>query len=267
VSFHYIYIQILAFTLMKTCLQILLAMLLAAPMGWSQKKAPQKNLENEEEEYSSITTYGVTTNTNSGLLGGFMFRHSTLLSKPLFGKSQYRYLGLEVVNVRHPKELSQSSNTGARFTPGKQNYLFVVRPQYGREVVLSNRSEDEGISINGILAVGASLGILKPYYIQYQVRPGVVRTEAYDPVKHTDAGNILGSGSLLQGFGSASIVPGVNAKMAFSFELSAFRNSITGVEVGFLAEMFAKTPVIIPSADNQNLFSAGYVTLFFGNKK
>lgn len=252
---------------MKTCLHILLAMILTAPLGWGQKKDPKKNLEEEEEEFSSITTYGITTNTNSGLLGGFMFRHSTLLNKPLFGKSQYRYLGLEIVNVRHPKELAQSSNTGARFTLGKQNYLFVVRPQYGREVILSNRSEDEGISINGILAIGASIGILKPYYIQYQVRPGVVRTEAYDPVKHTDAGNILGGGSLLQGFGSASIVPGINAKMAFSFELSSFRNSVTGVEVGFLTELFGRTPIIIPSAENQSLFTAGYVTLFFGNKK
>ena len=235
--------------------------------AWSQQRRSKTNLEEEQEEYSTITTYGITTNTNSGLLGGFVFRHSTRLENELFGRPQYRYLGLELVNVRHPKELSQSSNTGSRFTPGKQNYLFALRPQYGREIILSNRNNDEGISINGIVAVGASLGILKPYYIQYQVRPGVVRTEAYDPVKHTDLGNILGSGNILQGLGNSKIIPGVNAKIAFSFELSAFRSNLTGLEVGFLTELFSKAPIIIPFAENRSLFTSGYVTLFFGNKK
>lgn len=252
---------------MKSFSTIAFALLLVTQAAWSQQRRSKTNLEEEEEDYATITTYGITTNTNSGLLGGLVFRHSSRLENELFGRRQYRYLGLELVNVRHPKELSQSSNTGSRFTPGKQNYLFVLRPQYGREIILSNRNNDEGISINGILAVGASLGILKPYYIQYQVRPGVVRTEAYDPVKHTDLGNILGAGNLLQGLGNSKIIPGVNAKIAFSFELSAFRSNLTGLEVGFLTELFAKSPVIIPFAENRSLFTSGYVTLFFGNKK
>jgi hypothetical protein len=252
---------------MKSFSIIAFALLLVSQAAWSQQRRPKTNLEEEGEDYATITTYGITTNTNSGLLGGLVFRHSSRLENELFGRRQYRYLGLELVNVRHPKELSQSSNTGSRFTPGKQNYLFTLRPQYGREIILSNRNNDEGISINGIFAVGASLGILKPYYIQYQVRPGVVRTEAYDPVKHTDLGNILGSGNLLQGLGNSKIIPGVNAKIAFSFELSAFRSNLTGLEVGFLTELFSKAPVIIPFAENRSLFTSGYVTLFFGNKK
>lgn len=252
---------------MKSFANIAFALLLFVQAAWSQQRRSKTNLEEEQEEYSTITTYGITTNTNSGLLGGFVFRHSTRLENELFGRPQYRYLGLELVNVRHPKELSQSSNTGSRFTPGKQNYLFALRPQYGREIILSNRNNDEGISINGIVAVGASLGILKPYYIQYQVRPGIVRTEAYDPIKHTDLGNILGSGNILQGLGNSKIIPGVNAKIAFSFELSAFRSNLTGLEVGFLSELFSKAPIIIPFAENRSLFTSGYVTLFFGNKK
>lgn len=252
---------------MKSFANIAFALLLFIQAAWSQQRRSKTNLEEEQGEYSTITTYGITTNTNSGLLGGFVFRHSTRLENELFGRPQYRYLGLELVNVRHPKELSQSSNTGSRFTPGKQNYLFALRPQYGREIILSNRNNDEGISINGIVAVGASLGILKPYYIQYQVRPGIVRTEAYDPIKHTDLGNILGSGNILQGLGNSKIIPGVNAKIAFSFELSAFRSNLTGLEVGFLSELFSKAPIIIPFAENRSLFTSGYVTLFFGNKK
>ncbi len=131
---------------MKSISTIAFALLLLVQAAWSQQRRTKTNLEEEEEDYATITTYGITTNTNSGLLGGLVFRHSTRLENELFGRRQYRYLGLELVNVRHPKELSQSSNTGSRFTPGKQNYLFVLRPQYGREIILSNRNNDEGTS-------------------------------------------------------------------------------------------------------------------------
>jgi hypothetical protein len=220
----------------------------------------------ESIDYSSVLTFGATTNTNAGLLGGFVVRKANRLESTLFGKTQFRYLALEVVNVRHPKEVPTPSGTGERFTPGKQNYLFVLRPQYGREIVLSSRNGDEGIAINGILAAGLSLGIVKPYYVRYQVRPGVVKTEPYNPATQS-LESILGKGGFLQGLDQAQIVPGINFKAALSFELSAFRNNLTGIEVGFLAEILSKKVVIMPFADNKNTFTSAYVTIYFGSKK
>ncbi len=236
-------------------------------MAAGRAKAQTPNQDADEERYNSVTTYGITTNTNSGILGGFVFRQSKVLPNLFKGKRQFRYLAVEVVNVKHPKEVqSQTQFTGARFIFGKQNYFFVIRPQYGREIALFTRTADEGIAINGILAAGPSLGLLKPYYVQVQSRPGQVRTEQYDPAKH-DQSVIIGAGSFFQGFEKSKINLGANIKAAVSFELSAFRNNMTGLEIGFLAEAFTKEAVIMPFATNRSVFTSGYLTLYFGNKK
>ena len=117
---------------------LLSSCLLLTGSAWAQ------NTDSEDDAYRTVTSFGVTTNTNSGILGGFSFRQSKLLAGTLLGMPQYRYLSVEVVNVKHPKELqSANSYAGSRFIDGKENYLLVVRPQYGREVRLFQRSTDE----------------------------------------------------------------------------------------------------------------------------
>lgn len=229
--------------------------------------AQRRSVKNEdaEETYKSFTSVGITTNTNSGILGGAVFRQSSAIGSKMFGKNAYRYLALELVNVKHPKELStQDFVTGARLVYGKQNYLFVLRPEYGREIALFSRQDDEGISISGILAAGPSLGFEKPYMVQYQGSDGRVTTQPFDPNR---AGDIIGAGSFFQGFGKSKVVPGLHIKTAMSFELSAFRDNVTGVEVGFIAEAFSRKITIMADAQNKAFFTSGYLTLYFGSKK
>jgi len=226
--------------------------------------------DDNEDVYKSFTSVGLTTNTNSGILGGAVFRKSNAISGTLFGKNQYRYLAVELVNVRHPKELAQSFNTGARFVFGKANYFFVLRPEYGREITLFNRHEDEGISISAIVAAGPSIGFEKPYMIQKQVGNGRVETVPFkltdDPGKDPYE-NFVGVGSFFSGFGQSKVVPGLHIKTALSFELSAFRENVTGVEVGFLAEGFTRKIDIMAYAQNKSFYTSGYITLYFGSKK
>ncbi|QRR02140.1 hypothetical protein [Dyadobacter sandarakinus] len=235
---------------------------------YAQRRA--KN-EEKEESYKTFTSVGITTNTNSGILGGAVFRQSSAISSKLFGKNQYRYLALELVNVKHPKELSQQDfMTGARLVWGKQNYLFVLRPEYGRELNLFSRQDDEGIAVSAIVAAGPSIGIEKPYMVQYQTSDGRVATVPFDPVKHTGGSQsegVIGAGSFFQGFGKSKIVPGIHIKTAMSFELSAFRDNVTGVEIGFLAEAFTRKTQIMAFAENRSVFTSGFLTLYFGSKK
>lgn len=237
-----------------------------------------QSVDNEDEEYTTITTFGVTSNTNSSLIGGFSFRQSKLLSGTFRGMPQYRYISVELVNVKHPKEIQQSiSSFGARFIDGKENYLFVLRPQYGREVKLFQRSSDEGISVSGIVAGGPSLGIIKPYYLEVSFSNSTRQVPASQVNGFTTpAGEaVTGKGNFFQGIGESKLTVGLNVKAALSFELSAFRTNTTGIEVGFLAEAFPNKIVIIPNSipggnrtdGNRNFFTSGYITLFFGSKK
>ncbi|CCH51312.1 hypothetical protein BN8_00230 [Fibrisoma limi BUZ 3] len=249
---------------------------LSVALGWCLLVAggvSAQNLDSEEDNYQTITTYGVTTNTNSGILGGFSFRQAKLLPTQLFGMKQYRYLSVELVNVKHPKEF-QSNNgiTGSRYIDGKQNYLFVLRPQYGREVKLFERGPDEGIAVSGIVAAGPSLGIIKPYYVQIQ-EGNQTRTVPYSTLA-TIGATPVGSGGLFQGIGQSKLTVGINVKTALSFELSTFRSNTTGIEIGFLAELFPQKIIIMPGNNpanpeegNRSFFTSGYVTLYFGSKK
>ena len=83
-------------------------------------------------EYNQEYIWGVSKNSNSGLIGGVAGKYSRQISE-----GKFQSFGLEIVNVKNPKELRRSSNTtGNSYLFGKTNYLFSVRPQYGREWVV-----------------------------------------------------------------------------------------------------------------------------------
>jgi len=249
--------------------KLLLSVVILAVLSTQTYAQRRAKVEDAEETYKSFTSVGITTNTNSGILGGVVFRKSNAISSKMFGKNQYRYLAIELVNVKHPKELSQQDFvTGARFVYGKRNYLFALRPEYGREITLFNRHEDEGISISGIVAVGPSFGLEKPYMVQFQDKDGRVVTRSLKMEPNTDPyDGAIGAGSFFSGFGQMKIVPGLHLKTALSFELSAFRENVTGVEIGFIAEAYSREIQLMTIAQNRSFYSSGYITLYFGSKK
>ncbi|QMW00455.1 hypothetical protein [Spirosoma foliorum] len=237
-----------------------------------------QNVDSEEDSYHTITTFGLTTNTNSGIIGGFAFRQSRLLSNKLYGMPQYSYLSVELVNVKHPKEIQSSVNSiSSRYISGKENYLFVLRPSYGREVKLFQRNSDEGIAVSGILAGGPSLGIIKPYYLEvsYGNSSRTVPASQVNGYMTPTGETVVGAGGFFQGLDQSKLTVGLNVKAALSFELSSFRANTTGIEIGFLAEVFPNKVVIIPNQSatgnredgNRNFFTSAYLTLFFGGKK
>ena len=73
---------------------------------FAQRRA---KIEEDDDSYKTFTSAGLTTNTNSGILGGVVFRQSSAISSKLWGKNQYRYIAVELVNVKHPKELAEQN--------------------------------------------------------------------------------------------------------------------------------------------------------------
>ncbi|MEA5137935.1 hypothetical protein [Arcicella rigui] len=236
----------------------------AATKTTKPTKAKEKEVV-DENNYHSILSFGITTNTNSGLLGGFAAKKEIVINS---GSSlhQLHYFGLELVNVNHPKQSSVNvGGNGSSYTYGKQNYLFAIRPQYGREFNLFHRSSDGGVSVSGIIAGGPTIGLEKPYYLQIYYGRGIFRDEVYDPNKH-NVTNIAGTGGFFEGLGNSKIVPGANIKAALNFELDAFRQSNISLEIGFLAEIYQRNINIMSFAENQKVFTSGYLTLYFGGK-
>lgn len=242
---------------MKKNIYCFLLICLLPAITWAQDS------EDEDEGYQTEFLYGVNFNTNGGLFGGIVFRYSTVIDDKM-----KQTFGLEIVNVKHPKEIrTQSSANGSNFVFGKSNYLFVIRPQYGRELLLFRRAPEEGVRISFIAAAGPSLGIIKPYYVLVQPNSADPYIAQYSPADPNQSQQTIIGATKLTRFDGTQLGVGFNVKAGLSFEIGGFRTSATGFEVGGMFEAFTKKIIIIPLAENRSTFASVYLNIFFKSKR
>ncbi len=214
-------------------------------------------------EYQSEFIWGINKNTSGGLIGGIVFKKARKLNDRVL-----ETFGLELMNVKHPQEVRRSSSTtGNYFIYGKANYLYAIRLQYGRDIILFKKAPQQGAEIKGIFAVGPSIGVVAPYYVEYYPNNNdmvSVRTP-WNP--SIGIGDIGGTGRVFEGIGESKIVPGLNVKAAVNFELGTIKSQVTGFEAGFLMDVYSKKIDLMPTAKNYSLFPTLFLTLFYGNRK
>ncbi len=218
-------------------------------------------------DYTSEFTWGINKNTSGGLIGGFVFKKARKINDNLLES-----FGLEIMNVKHPQEVRRNAEaTGNPFIYGKSNYLYALRLQYGRDLILFKKAPQQGVEIKLITAIGPSIGIVAPYYIERKLTPDnfyVTVNEQYDPNNpYHSFENILGTGNLFQGLGSSKIELGINAKVGFNFEMGTLRSQVTGFEVGFLLDSYMHKIILMPTTYNMAVFPTLYFTLFYGSRK
>lgn len=213
-------------------------------------------------EYDREYLMGVNKNTNGGMIGGVALKVGTRLDD-----SQFAFFGLELANVKHPKEVRYSTVTGNNYIFGKSNYLYAIRPHYGREVILFKKAPNQGVQVSALAAVGPSIGLVAPYFIEYALNRVETVVEQYDPAVHQSRFNILGTGRLLEGVGQSELALGGMAKAALYFEFGVFKSNATGLEVGYQVEGFQKKIPLILREQNRQFFQSAYFTLFFGFRK
>lgn len=213
-------------------------------------------------DYQSEFTWGINKNTSGGLIGGFVFKKARKLNDRVLES-----YGLEIMNVKHPQERRVNSTSGNFFIFGKSNYLYALRLQYGRDIILFKKAPQQGVEIKSVFAIGPSIGVVAPYFVETGTsindqRP--VRRQ-YDP--SIDATTITGTGRLFEGLGKSQITPGINMKVAMNFELGTIKSQVTGFEAGFLMDTYIKKIELVPIAKNYALFPTLFITIFYGSRK
>lgn len=214
-------------------------------------------------EYSSEFTWGINKNTAGGWIGGFAFKYAYKLNDRMM-----QSYGLELMNVKHPKEY-RHNNSGSYFLYGKTNYLYAVRLQYGRELILFKKDEEQGVEIKAVGAAGPSIGVVAPYYVNLAQGSNnffYTKSVRHDPIDQPFE-SIFGPGKLFQGLGEASIVPGINIKAALSFEMGSLKSHVTGFEMGFLLDAYIRQIELMAQANNKGIFPTAFITLYYGSRK
>lgn len=217
-------------------------------------------------DYNSEFTWGINKNTAGGLIGGLNFKKGRKLNEKVV-----ETFGLEIVSVKHPQEVRRSSNsTGNFFVYGKSNFLYAFRFQYGRDFILFKKAPQQGVEIKLVTAVGPTIGVVAPYYIERSVDNSLFNTvhEQYDPNNPNHSfGNIMGTGNLFEGLFKSEIQPGANAKIGFNFEMGTIKSQVAGFEAGFLLDAYLKKVIIMPSTSNKAVFPTLYLLFFYGKRK
>jgi hypothetical protein len=216
----------------------------------------------DEFGYNSEIVWGVNKNTNGGLIGGVMLRYSRVV-----GSKMIESFGVELSNVKHPKEVRYTTFIGNSYIWGKQNYLYSVRGQYGREILLFKKAPQQGVQITALAAIGPSIGLQAPYFIEYATGPVTSVREPFNPDVHLSQNNILGTGRIFEGLTQSDLRIGANAKVGLNFEFGTFRSNVTGIETGLMFEGFNQEIVLIPTAQNRQYFTSAFVTLYYGKRK
>ena len=224
---------------------------------------PVKSQTQDSYEYQTEFTWGINKNTFGGLIGGFMFKKAYKISDRVL-----QTYGLEIMNVKHPQESRQhSQSTGNFFIYGKSNYLYALRFQYGRDVILFKKAPQQGVEIKGVFAVGPSIGVVAPYYVETGGDAGGIATirKQYNPSIRPE--EIYGPGRLFEGIGDSKIKLGANAKAAMNFELGTIKSQVTGFEAGCVLDLYTSRIELVPTAKNYSFFPVLFFTLFYGGRK
>ncbi|GHM99623.1 hypothetical protein WSM22_11130 [Cytophagales bacterium WSM2-2] len=227
-------------------------------------------------DYNSEFNWGINKNSSGGLIGGFTLKTAKRINKKMF-----ETYGLEIMNVKNPHEVRvQAASSGNYFIYGKTHYLYALRLQYGRDIILFTKGPQQGVEVKAVFAAGPSIGIVAPYYVQISDNNSFYSYNvAYDGTQPYN--DIQGTGSLFQGIGDSKIQMGGNLKIALNFEIGTSKSNVTGFEAGFLldsyfkkVELMAVQPVTgnppppnVKSAENYAVYPTVFLTFFYGSRK
>ena len=206
-------------------------------------------------------------------------------SGKLVSFDKMKYWSLSAGNIRHsrerrinPEDFNPLTKRISRsYTYGKQNNLYALRFGFGTRKYISEKAREKGVAIGYSYEFGPTLGILKPYYLEYKVGDGSFNTL---DIRYTEDNldqflaqeNIFGASTWSTGLDEITLRPGIHAKLATHFGFGAYDEMAKYLEAGIMGDFFlGETDLLVesestPGVSNSPLFLSLYVKLGFGKR-
>ena len=211
--------------------------------------------------------FGVNINSHGW---GFSYRKG----KHVTGTMK-RMLDFDYVSYRHPKEVKlqnqSASNNSKSYYYGKLNNCAFLRGGYGIQKVIFDEELPGALEIRLNYYAGASIGLLKPVYLEIYKQSLAVPdryelvTEKYDPETHF-VENIYGRAPFLKGINELKFNPGVYGKFGVSFEYGADQETIRTIETGVILDFHPKPLPVMAFNTNNPLTFSFYVAVNWGKR-
>lgn len=192
-----------------------------------------------------------------------------------------KYWYAEAGELQHPKEYRQNFDTPSTlngrisraFKYGKQNNLLVLRGGIGAKRYFSEKAKHKGVAVGMAYEAGATLGLLKPYYLELRAPDGrfsiSTKYSEETAARFLDIWQIHGASSWTKGLGEISFQPGINGKLAVHFDWGAFDEYLKAIEAGVIVDVFTrKIPIMaeVDNVENQQFFINLFLHLQFGKR-
>ncbi|MFT5337301.1 MAG: hypothetical protein ACI9YL_001303 [Luteibaculaceae bacterium] len=185
--------------------------------------------------------------------------------------NQKYYAGFS--NLKHQKETKSFNpifEDAKGYYFGKLNAFWQLKLGFGYQKTLTPKLQKNGVAISISGVAGASVGMLKPVYIEVieqviidSTVQGVLKTEKYNA-----QGNeiIYGRASWLKGVDEIKFRPGLFLKGELEFEYSGYKESIQSVVTGLEIQWYPSEIEIMAIAENSRIFARLFIGFKFGSR-
>ncbi len=235
-----------------------------------ERKKKINDLIRQDEEgllvYSKQSIFGIQLRSNGY---GFFIEKGKMKSQR--NSSVYSF---EFNEIKHPKEDKLPNGTGGftfgnPYVYGKINNFYNAQFGFGRQRILGQKGNKNGVAVSVVYKGGLTLGLLRPYYIEVQDNNGQSKSIKYTPQDSVLflTGYIIGGGGLGKGWSEMQFKPGVFARSALRFDFGRFNEVVSGIEIGLSGEFYSSKIPIMLFQEKKQFFYQGHIAVMFGHRK
>ena len=157
---------------------------------------------------------------------------------------------------------SGNGNAARPFIFGKQNSFFMLQAGRSTKRQLSEKAEQRGVKVGYAYTYGATLGMLKPYYVDV-LRPGRGGGNTYTitSIRYTDSTQnaflseaVYGASSFTKGLNEIGFIPGAFGRIGLNFDwLTNDEETLWSLQTGLRVDAFpTKIPLMVTETGNVN---------------
>lgn len=229
-----------------------------------------------DSNYTHSIQAGLRLNTN-GLCGMALYEKRA-------GNGRYNLVQLSFTEVKHEKQAKQQRENKAfpelggatPYVYGKINNLYLLQLGIGREQLLLPGVLDGNITVSFRFQIGASLAMLKPYYLKliYVDYTQPVPEGYLEEARYTDAnadhflntGYILGASKWSKGLDELHLVPGGYIDGAFVLQPGKNKSFVQTVTLGGQFSLYPEKLPIMAERRAYPWMGCLYVGLCLGKR-
>ena len=252
-------------------LYTLLVVVVFASVGFAQKKGNRYSITDEDNAiFKNEWSLGARFHTN-----GFSTFFERVWIKNIYKKNLIQASFFYYKDFKEQKvssNLINSQGVQKKFIYGKQNTFFTFDFFYGQRKVLANKMDKNGVRVSMMYGGGVTLGILKPYYLEFT---NDLSTRFVAPYSETNdsafldvspSSTIIGAAGARYGFNQIKLRPGIQGKFGFNFDWANREYFVKALELGAQVDIFYKgVDILISDRSKPYIFNL-YLQLQLGKR-